>query len=201
MQADDRIPIFLLNTVLFPGGVLPLRVFEARYLGMISECLRDQKGFGICAIRSGSEVGRAADCYSVGTLASIQDFGQGEDGVLHIVAVGERRFRLVDRRLEPQQLLRADVQWLEDSGAQALPGNREPMARFLSQLLKRAGHPFSSVPPDYDNAAWVAGRLTELLPFALADKQRLLEMNAPLERLEALYRELLAEEVTHPRGL
>ena len=98
LEAND-IPIFPLNTVVFPGGVLPLRVFERRYLGMVSECLRDGKGFGICAIRSGSEVGRAADCYAVGTLVSIQDFDQGEDGLLHIVAAGERRFRILDRRL------------------------------------------------------------------------------------------------------
>ena len=198
MLADDQIPVFLLNTVLFPGGVLPLRVFEARYLEMISECLRDQKGFGICAIRSGSEVGFAAECYSVGTLASIRDFDQGEDGLLHVLASGERRFRILHSRIEPQQLLRADVEWLEDSGEQALPRNRLPMARFLSQLLKQAGEPFSGVTPAYDNAAWVAGRLAELLPFALEDKQRLLEMDEPLDRLEALYRELLAEDVTHP---
>lgn len=200
MQEANDIPVFPLNTVLFPGGVLPLRVFERRYLDMVSECLRDDKGFGVCAIRSGSEVGRAADCYPVGTLARIRDFDQGEDGLLHVVAEGERRFRILDRHLRPGQLWRVDAQWLEDVGENLLPANREPMARFLSQLLKQAGQPFSGVNPHYDNAAWVAGRLTELLPFALEDKQRLLEMDAPLERLEVLYDELLGEDSARLRG-
>lgn len=196
MNKTEEIPLFPLRTVLFPGGVLPLRIFEARYLDMISECAGEQKGFGICAIRSGAEVGRAADCYTVGTVASVQDFDRSEDGVLCIVAHGHRRFRIVNRQVEPSQLLRADVQWLEDAGQAALPANRRPLAAFLEQLIRQAGKPFSDMQVDYDNAAWVAGRLAELLPFALGDKQRLLEMDNPLDRLEALYRDLLAEEVS-----
>jgi len=197
MTEPAEIALFPLNTVLFPGGVLPLRIFEVRYLDMISECLRDQKGFGVCAIRAGGEVGQAALCHPVGTLARVQDFDRGEDGVLQVVACGERRFRVLGQRVEPNQLLRARVQWLDDSAAvAALPGNRKPLADLLRQLLKRAGAPFSQLEGDYADAAWVAGRLTELLPFALADKQRLLEMDDPLQRLETLYRELLAEEIT-----
>lgn len=196
MTEPAEIALFPLNTVLFPGGVLPLRIFEARYLDMISECLRDQKGFGVCAIRAGGEVGQAALCYPVGTLARVQDFDRGADGVLQVVAHGERRFRVLDQRVEPNQLLRARVEWLDDSGGAALPGNRQPLADLLRQLLKRAGAPFSQLQPDYQDAGWVAGRLTELLPFALADKQRVLELDDPLQRLETLYRELLAEELT-----
>ena len=196
MDKTGEIPLFPLNAVLFPGGVLPLRIFEARYLDMISECLRDQKGFGVCAIKAGGEVGQAARCYSVGTLANVQDFDRGEDGLLHVVARGEGRFRVVGQRIEGNQLLRADVVWLEDRGSAALPRHRQPLADFLVQLLKRAGKPFSDLEPDYQDAGWIAGRLAELLPFAVVDKQRLLEMDAPLQRLETLYRELLAEEVT-----
>jgi Lon protease-like protein len=196
MGNTNDIPLFPLNTVLFPGGVLPLRIFEARYVDMIGECMRTQTGFGVCAIRSGSEVGRAADCYAVGTLASIQDFDTGEDGLLHIIARGERRFRIVDKRIEPGKLLRARIAWLEDSGSETLPDNRRPLADFLAKLLERAGEPYTGLTTDYDNAAWVAGRLTELLPFALDDKQRLLELDAPLDRLETLYNSLLAEDVS-----
>ena len=163
---------------------------------MISECLRDQKGFGVCAIRAGGEVGQAAQCYPVGTLARLQDFDRGEDGLLQVVARGERRFRLLAQRVASNQLLRARVEWLDDGGSAALPDNRQPLADLLRQLLKRAGAPYSQLDPEYQDAGWVAGRLAELLPFALADKQRLLEMSDPLQRLETLYRELLAEEVT-----
>ena len=138
MDEPGEIALFPLNTVLFPGGVLPLRIFEARYLDMISECLRDHKGFGVCAIRSGGEVGQAALCYPVGTLARVQDFDRGDDGLLQVVARGERRFRVVGQHVEPNQLLRAEVVWLEDGGSAALPQDRQPQADFLRQQLKRA---------------------------------------------------------------
>jgi len=195
-DTNSDIPLFPLHAVLFPGGILPLRVFEARYLDMIGECMRDEKGFGICAIRAGSEVGRAADCHAVGSLVHVQDFDRGDDGVLGVLVKAERRFRIVEKHVEPSQLLRADIAWLDDAADVTLPENRRPLAVFLEQLLTRAGAPYSAMKADYNSASWVAGRLTELLPFALEDKQRLLEMDAPLARLETLYRELLAQELT-----
>lgn len=199
VAATEEIPLFPLSTVLFPGGVLPLRIFEARYLDMIGECMREQKGFGVCAIITGREVGRAASCYQIGTLATVQDFDRSEDGLLSIVARGERRFQVVHRRVESNQLARATVEWLDDTDDAPLPDDHRPMADFLAQLLKRAGKPFSELPTDFDSSAWVAGRLAELLPFALGDKQRLLEMDTALERLDVLYGELLAEELSHHR--
>lgn len=199
MQDGDEIPLFPLSTVLFPGGLLALRIFEARYLDMIGECMREQKGFGICAIRSGSEVGRAANCQAIGTLATVQDFDRDEDGLLAIIARGERRFRVIQKRVEENQLARATVEWLDDSDDAALPEVHTSMADFLKQLLKHAGAPFADMETHYDSCAWVAGRLAELLPFALTDKQRLLEMDIALDRLEFLYGELLAEELSHHR--
>jgi hypothetical protein len=199
MRDGDEIPLFALGTVLFPDGLLPLRVFETRYLDMIGECLRDRKGFGVCAIESGHEVGSAASCYGVGTLAVIQDFDRGADGVLSILARGERRFRILRTRVEPSQLLRASVAWLDEPQDVPLPPPHRAMASFLAQLLQRAGPPFSRMPADYTSSNWVAGRLTELLPFALGDKQRLLEMDAAQERLDVIYGELLAEELSHHR--
>jgi Lon protease-like protein len=196
MAASASIPLFPLNTVLFPGGVLPLRIFEPRYLAMISECLQERKGFGVCAIRTGGEVGRAAQCYAVGTVASVEDFDCGQDGLLHVTARGRRRFRVLGQQVQPNQLVRAEVCWLDDCGSAALPENRRPLADLLRLLLNRAGKPYSELEPDYGDAAWVVGRLAELLPFAVDDKQRLLELDAPLQRLEMLYSELLAEELT-----
>lgn len=193
----DDIPLFPLHTVLFPGGLLPLRIFETRYLDMVGECLRERKGFGVCVITAGREVGRAAGCASIGTLASIEDFGRGDDGLLSIVARGERRFRVLHSSVESSQLLRATVAWLDDGDDAPLPEQHRPMARFLEQLIRRAGEPFTRLPGDYDSSAWVGGRLAELLPFALADKQRLLEMDSALDRLDVIYGELLAEELSH----
>jgi uncharacterized protein len=199
VQDGDEIPVFPLSTVLFPGGLLPLRIFETRYLDMVGECLREQKGFGICAITAGSEVGRAAGCAAVGTLAMIEDFGRSEDGLLAIVTRGERRFRMLHSRVEANQLIRASVAWLDDNDDMPVPPQHRPMAAFLAQLIARAGPPYTDMPADFDSSAWVAGRLAELLPFALGDKQRLLEMDAPLDRLEMIYGELLAEELSHHR--
>lgn len=195
MKNSDEIPLFPLNTVLFPGGVLPLRIFEARYLDMISECMRKQSGFGICAIQSGDEVGKAAQCCPVGTLAVVTNFDRGEDDLLRVTVQGEQRFHIDESRVERNQLQRARVSWLQEQDA-PLPDERKPLVALLARLLQQAGPPFADTTPHYDSAGWVAGRLAELLPFALGDKQRLLETDHALERLEILYHELLAEDVT-----
>ncbi len=192
---SDEIALFPLNTVLFPGGVLPLRIFEARYLDMISDCMRRPGGFGICAIQAGDEVGGAAQCYRVGTLAMVNDFDRGEDDLLRVTVHGEQRFRIEDSWVERDQLQRARVSWLDEQDA-PLPDQRQPLADLLARLLRQADVPFSTMTPHFDSAGWVAGRLAELLPFALGDKQRLLETDNAAERLEILYRELLAEELT-----
>jgi len=192
---SDEILLFPLNTVLFPDGLLPLRIFEARYLDMIGECMRSQSGFGICAIQSGDEVGKAAQCYPVGTLATVTDFDRGEDGLLRVTVQGKRRFRIEESWVERKQLQRARVNWLEERDA-PLPDERKPLVDLLVRLLRQAEKPASDVIPHFDSAGWVAGRLAELLPFALADKQRLLETDHALERLEILYHDLLAEDIT-----
>ncbi len=194
MILDDDISLFPLNTVLFPGGLLPLRIFEARYLDMIGECMRRQNGFGICAIQSGDEVGKAAQCYSIGTLATVTDFDRGEDDLLRVMVRGERRFRIEDAWVERNQLQRARVSWLEEQDA-PLPDERQPLVELLERLLHQASTPFSGMERHFDSAAWVAGRLAELLPFAIGDKQRLLETDRAVERLEVLYNDLLAEEI------
>ncbi|TCK19414.1 hypothetical protein DFR30_2725 [Thiogranum longum] len=195
MKNTGEISLFPLNTVLFPGGLLPLRIFEARYLDMISDCMRTQSGFGICAIRSGAEVGKAARCHTVGTLAVVTDFDRGEDDLLRVIVQGERRFRIEESRVERNQLQRARVSWLEEQDA-PLPDERKPLADLLGRLLHQAESPVSEMTPEFDSAGWVAGRLAELLPFALSDKQRLLETDSALERLEILYHDLLAEDIT-----
>ncbi len=195
MKRLDEIPLFPLNTVLFPGGLLPLRIFEARYLDMISDCMRRQCGFGICAIHSGDEVGKAARCHPVGTLAVITDFDRGEDDLLQVTVRGERRFRIEASWVEQNQLQRARVRWLAEQDA-PLAAERQPLVDFLARLLRQANAPFSTMTTHFDSAGWVAGRLAELLPFAITDKQRLLETDEAATRLEILYHELLAEELT-----
>src|SRR5215472_14441288 len=98
-----ELALFPLNTVLFPGGALPLRIFETRYLDMVSRCLKEGQGFGVCLIREGAETG-AAKIHMAGTLAEIGDWSRGEDSLLHILVRGTRRFRVSALRQQPDGL-------------------------------------------------------------------------------------------------
>ena len=180
------IPLFPLHTVLFPGGALELRVFEARYLDMVTECMKHDAGFGICLIREGDEVGKAATPYDVGTLVRISYFNRRSDGLLGITVNGERRFRIVDTEVLPNQLRRAEVELLPAEGDCALPQAYCSMAEPLRQILEQLGYPYAKLERRYDDAVWLGARLAELLPLKLELKQYLLQMDDPLARLERL---------------
>ncbi len=192
MTGRNSIPLFALETVLFPDGLLPLRVFEPRYVSMVSRCLRADDGFGVAAIERGHEVGEAAQCRAVGTYARIVDFDRADNGLLTIVARGERRFRILDTEIQPDRLLTGRVRWLDEPPRAALPEKSRPLLRLLDQLIAQAGAPFTRLERRED-IAWVVGRLVELLPFAPADKQRVLESDDNRERLRILHQELLAD--------
>lgn len=185
-MSEPYLPLFPLHTVLFPGGVLPLRVFEPRYLGMVSDCLRNDHGFGICLIRAGREVGAAADCHEVGTLARIQDWDNTPEGLLAITARGERRFRVLDREVRADQLSVARIEFLEEPPPQPLPVEFAPLARLLEHLLDDLDPPYKTLPRALDDADWVGARLTELLPIDQQEKQFLLEQADPRARLATL---------------
>jgi hypothetical protein len=180
----SELPLFPLETVLFPDGRLALRVFEPRYLDMVARCLRGENRFGVIAIRQGAEVGPATT-YDRGTSAEIVDWHQENGGVLGIIAVGRTPFRLVATRREPDGLYVGDVGWLDPLPPQPLPADYEPLAALLERLL--APLPlYRGVPPALGDAVWVGGRLIELLPLGLAFKQSLLETTDALQRLERL---------------
>jgi Lon protease-like protein len=180
----SQLPLFPLQTVLFPGGRLALRVFEARYLDMVARCLRGENRFGVIAIRQGAEVG-VATTYDVGTSAEIVDWQQEGGGLLGIVAVGHERFRLTATRREPDGLYVGEVRWLEPTPPQPLPPAHEPLAELLARLIESVPI-YRGVAPEFAEANWVSGRLAELLPIGFAVKQSLLEIADPIQRLERL---------------
>lgn len=181
-----NIPLFPLHTVLFPGGVLPLRIFEARYLDMVSDCLRQDSGFGVCLIREGREVGGVASTYDIGTLARISWFEQRDDGLLGINVNGEQRFRIHASEVLPNQLLRAEVELLAPEPPCAVPADCASLVGLLQGILEQLDFPYARLERRYDDAAWLGARLAELLPLKLELKQYLLQMNEPLARLERL---------------
>ena len=180
------IPLFPLHAVLFPGGTLPLRIFEPRYLDMVSTCMKEDKGFGVCLIKEGSEVGKAADTYETGTLSEISYFNQQPDGLLGITALGKQRFKILSTKIQPNQLTLAEVELLENEKPCPLPEEYAEAAEVLKSLLEQLGYPFIKMEKDYENASWVGSRLAELLPIRLEQKQYFLQLDDPIQRMERL---------------
>ncbi|WP_234082827.1 LON peptidase substrate-binding domain-containing protein [Azonexus sp. R2A61] len=179
------IPLFPLGTVLFPGSMLPLKVFEQRYLEMTATCLKDGSPFGICLIDQGHEVGEAALPHLVGTLAHIEKWDMEQLGILHIAVSGSRRFRILDHEVGQGKLLEANVELLPENEA-PLPQNRERLLPLLQRVVADLGPERMPEPHRYDSASWVGYRITEVLPIQNLAKQKLLELDDPLARLEIL---------------
>ncbi|HET7607472.1 MAG TPA: LON peptidase substrate-binding domain-containing protein [Gammaproteobacteria bacterium] len=180
----SELPLFPLQTVLLPDGLLALRVFEARYVDMVARCLRGENRFGVVAIREGAEVG-AATTYDHGTSAEIVDWLEEQRGLLGILAVGREPFRLLETRREPDGLYVGSVEWLERMPAQKLLPKHEPLAALLKRLIEPLTL-YRGAATSFDDAAWVGARLAELLPLAIEFKQSLLEMRDAEARLDRL---------------
>lgn len=185
-MSAQRIPLFPLNSVLFPGGVLPLRIFEPRYLDMISNCMKSNTPFGIALIMEGEEVGKAAITHDTGTLVTIDYFHTRNDGLLGITVRGLDRIQIRQRTVQPNQLTLADIDVREKEPAQPLPARFRSLADMLQGIIYQLGQPYIKLAPGYGDAGWVGARLTELLPIGLLQKQMFLQMDDPLERLEKL---------------
>lgn len=180
------IPLFPLQTVLFPGAVLPLKIFEQRYLDMAAACMKESKPFGICLIASGEETSPAAEPHAIGTLAEIGNWEMEQLGILQITARGGRRFRILDKRVGTGQLLEARVEIIVDNGPLPFPPERQRLLPLLRRVLGDLGPERMPEPHRFDDAEWVGYRITEILPIQNLAKQKLLELEDPLARLEIL---------------
>jgi Lon protease-like protein len=168
-----------------------LRIFEARYMDMARDCLRDGSAFGVCLILQGNEVGEPAIPADVGTLARIVQWDMPQLGLLQVVAQGERRFRILERTVRKNGLTVARCEILEDETDAPISPGTARCVRLLERLLEHDRELFAE-PHRLDSSAWVSARLAELLPIALEEKQALLELDdagARLERISALLRE------------
>jgi Lon protease-like protein len=184
------LPIFPLNTVLFPGGLLPLRVFETRYMDMARECLKSERPFGVCLIREGKEVGAPAVPEAVGCLAHITDCDMEQLGLLQLRTLGGQRFRIQDSSVGAQGLRRAHVALIDPEEDAELPGEFTALADLLRLVVADKSAAVFAEPHEFERASWVGYRVSEILPVPLAAKQKLLELNGAISRLEILYRYL-----------
>ncbi len=181
------LPLFPLGTVLYPGGQLPLRIFEPRYLDMVRECARTGSPFGVCLILQGHEVGEPAMPAAVGTLARITDFHNREDGLLGILTEGGQRFRVARTRVRSNGLLRGEVDVWADEPAQIVPVEFALLQSILERLIETMAPHWRHVPRHlYDDAGWLGFRLAELLPLHDDERQRMLELTDPVRRLGEL---------------
>ena len=177
-----RIPIFPLNTVLFPGGPLPLRIFESRYIDMVSTCMKSDTPFGVLLIKDGDEAGLATT-YDVGTLAKITDFYQGSDGVLGVTALGQQRFRLLSSDRQPDGLNIGEVELIEAETSIPLPQEFRQLPDILAHVLDDLGLLYETQSRRYEDAVWVTYRFLEILPVDLDQKQLNLESSDTMARL------------------
>nr|WP_235578327.1 LON peptidase substrate-binding domain-containing protein [Pseudorhodoferax sp. Leaf267] len=197
------LPLFPLSTVLYPGGLLPLRIFEVRYLDMIGQCHRNGTPFGVVALQQGREVRRAGAAvekfHAVGTLARIVQYEATQPGLLTIACEGAQRFRIQDHRQLPHGLWTADTELLPGDQAVAIPEDLQHVGDALEHLLQgfaEQGLPEAQWPVakpwQRDDCGWLANRWCELLPLPLPLKQQMMELDNPLVRLE-LVGDLLAQ--------
>lgn len=192
-ENQNWLPLFPLNTVLFPDGILPLKVFETRYIDMVRNCMKQEMPFGVVLIKSGQEVGVAAEPEDVGCLAHITNWDAPQLGVLLLRTQGGARFRILEIRAHKDQHLEARVEML-DNIVSALPQQNALCASTLELVIRdinskgRAEHgaDFENPFPEslqLNDAGWVADRWTEILPIPLKARQKLLELDDPQIRL------------------
>ncbi len=180
-----ELPLFPLNTVLFPGGPLPLRIFEPRYVDMVKRSLRDEAPFGVVLIREGEEVG-PADFHDIGTLARIIDFDTLPDGLLGLTCVGEQRFRVHTYARLPDGLNVGQVSVFDQDLPAPLPDEYGHLVGLLERLLPELGDWYARLEHHFDDANWVGYRLAEILPLSMPSRQFCLELEDPGERLRLL---------------
>jgi len=194
MQAQQRppdwgnLPIFPLGAVLFPGGALPLKVFETRYIDMTRECMKSGAPFGICLIKEGAEVGAPATPHEIGCLASITDWDMQQLGLLQIKTRGSRRFRILSSRIEADGLIRAAAEPIADDAVTGVRAEFAGCMILLKALLPKLPAELIPEPHDFDNAAWLSNRLSEVLPIPALAKQKLMELEDPDSRLEIIHK-------------
>ena len=181
------LPLFPLNTVLFPGCVLDLQIFEARYLDMIARCMKQGTGFGVVCILEGGEVGEAPqDIARIGCEALIRDFQQQDNGLLGIRVEGGRRFEVLSTELQGNQLLLTQVEWLDELPEQPLEEEDQDLLALLKALAEHPMVAALNMSPDVPGQQSLANQLAYLLPFAQEDKIELLQVDDPQQCLDGI---------------
>jgi uncharacterized protein len=183
----QSIPIFPLGTVLFPGSIMPLRIFEVRYMDMAKACLKEKSNFGVCLIREGREVGAPAVPEDVGCIARIAECDMEELGILKVKAEGLTRFRIVSREVAKSGLIVGEIEEISTEPRVTDTQGLAEAAGFLRKVIAAIGDERFAQPFDFDDATWVSFRLAEILPLRMDVKQKLLELTDATLRIGILH--------------
>ena len=184
MSDKEDLPIFPLRTILFPDSKLPLRIFEPRYIDMVSRSMREDSEFGIILSRESTDP-KMFETYDTGTLAKIIDWDQGGDGLLGITTLGTQKFRLKELNKQEDGLNIGSIERIEKEG------DYKPLKEFthLVELLQAILDDVNIYDDDekrFDSASWISYRFAEILPLRIEDKQKCLEIDDPIIRLNFL---------------
>ena len=198
-----EIPLFPLPLVIFPGGKLPLQIFETRYLDMVKRCMRENSGFGIVLIEEGDQVLRSSEqqlpsVSHTGTYATIVDFDQNPNGTLGIMVEGQVKFVIRDEYETPDRLMMAHVEFLELEDQVEVPEDKQHLANLLEMFMEHEAVQGLGLTVNLEEAREVGSRLTELLPCPNHFKQRMLEMKNPLARLNELEKLIVRMQDSKP---
>ncbi|MDP2794847.1 MAG: LON peptidase substrate-binding domain-containing protein [Sulfurisoma sp.] len=194
------LPLFPLQTVLFPGGALPLKIFEQRYMDMAKACIRDETPFGVCLIARGAEVGAPAEPHAIGTLARIAKWDMEQLGVLQVVVHGGERFRVLRHWAEPSGLVLGEIELLPDPPPQAVPLECAGLVTLLRAIVADLGDQRPVGPAAlhrFDDAAWVGRRFCEVLPIPNAARQMLLELDDAAALLDIVRKYLARKKLAN----
>ena len=195
-EAPVSVPLFPLSLVLFPEGFLQLRIFEPRYLGMVSDCVRQDSCFGICLSMPEAEREQSSQgplrFHTTGTFVKITDWDQLENNMLGITVRGTGRFKVSSISVRPDRLIVGEVTPLHEM-QEGITRDYRSFSELLQEITARFELKLDVVPDRFNEAIWVSGRLAELLPFELVAKQRMLEMDNPLRRFD--YMQVLLESL------
>ncbi len=184
--AAVELPLFPLHTVLLPGGPLQLQVFEPRYLDMVGRCMRAGAPFGVVRILAGSEAGAARDIAVIGTSARIIDFHTLSNGLLGLLCLGERVFRLASHHGQSDGLIIGMANWLSQRPSVPVTPQYARLVTVLREVLPKLPAAYAHIPRAFEDAEWVSYRLLELLPLAAEQRQHSLEHHDTQQRLEWL---------------
>lgn len=205
-QSDTWVPLFPLHSVLFPGGILPLKVFEARYIDMVRACMKSGLPFGVALIKSGQEVGNAAEPEDVGCLANIMHWDMEKPGILMLRTQGGERFRILETRALPDERLEARIDLIPADARLPVDDMHVACAKALKTVVEaiqakgkdEQGDDYVSpfaFPLQLDQSGWVANRWCEILPIPLKARQKLLELEDAQSRLSIIYRYLQQHKI------